>query len=165
MEFTGPAPVACPDVMPARQPFVMADSEGALPPPVTTFQECPGSATCSTVLENRLHFSQQDPSGFRCCSLVLRDLCPDQHVWPCWPTHVYPSASLGAGSPTAERCVFGIWRGSEPPGGTLCGCDNLSFQVGTPEPPGCMQGPLGGEAVQAPLAPLCSLSLKVGSGS
>lgn len=67
--FTGSAPAACLDAMSTRQPLTVADSEGTLPRIVTTFQECPGSASfahlpaCSTALQNRFLFLQQDPTG------------------------------------------------------------------------------------------------------
>lgn len=53
--FTGPALATCPDAMLTRQPLTMADSEGALPPIITTFQECPDSASFA-------HVPAQQPS-------------------------------------------------------------------------------------------------------
>lgn len=94
--FTGSAPAACLDAMCTRQPLTMADSEGTLPRIITTFQECPGSASfihlpaCSTARQNRLHFLQQDPTGLPRCSLVLGGLCLGQHVGIAGPPTLTP---------------------------------------------------------------------------
>lgn len=94
--FTGPALATCPDAMLTRQPLTMADSEGTLPRIITTFQECPGSASfthlpaCSTARQNRLHFLQQDPTGLPRCSLVLGGLCLGQHVGIAGPPTLTP---------------------------------------------------------------------------
>lgn len=90
--FTGPALAACPDAMLTRQPLTMADSEGALPPIIANFQECPGSASFahlpahSTAFRAGSTFPKKTQWGHP-AALWFLEVSVLASTWALWPTH------------------------------------------------------------------------------